>query len=68
MMQDVMFETLTRILRFESETCQSAALHGLGHLRHPDTAAVIADYLEHNRDIDPELRDYALDAARFDVM
>ena len=28
-MQDVMFETLSRILGLESETCQGAALHGL---------------------------------------
>ncbi|MBA3857498.1 MAG: hypothetical protein C0507_11375 [Cyanobacteria bacterium PR.3.49] len=43
--QDVMFETLTKILYLESEECQGAALHGLGHLRHPNTEKVIRDWI-----------------------
>ena len=35
-MQDVMFETLARILELDSPRCQGDALHGLGHLHHPD--------------------------------
>ena len=37
-MQDVMFDTLAKILELASSSCQMAALHGLGHLHHPGTA------------------------------
>lgn len=43
--QDVMFETLTKILHLKSEECQGGALHGLGHLRHPDTEKVIRNWI-----------------------
>ena len=46
--QNAMFTTLQKILLLESEDCQSAALHGLGHLRHPDTKQVINDYIQKN--------------------
>lgn len=67
-MQDVMFETLSRILKLDSPTCQGAALHGLGHLHHPDTEQLIRRYIERNKNIDPALREYALAAARFNVL
>ena len=67
-MQDVMFATIARILDLPSETCQAAALHGLGHLHHPDTADLIQGYLTRNSAISAELRDYALAAARFEVL
>ena len=67
-MQDVMFATLARILDLRSETCQAAALHGLGHLHHPETAELIQGYLSRNSAISPDLRDYAMAAARFEVM
>ena len=67
-MQDVMFATLARILDLPSETCQAAALHGLGHLHHPETADLIQGYLTRNSAISPKLRDYALAAARFEVL
>lgn len=67
LMQDVMFETLERILTLPSETCQAAALHGLGHLHHPSTQAAIERYLKRSS-VSAELRNYALAAARFEVL
>jgi hypothetical protein len=67
-MQDVMFETLSRILALPSVTCQAAALHGLGHLHHPGTSEVILGFLAGNPGMETELRDYALAAARFEVL
>lgn len=67
-MQDVMFETLSKILALPQAQCQFAALHGLGHLHHPETLDLIGNYLARNPDISEELKEYALDAARFDVM
>jgi hypothetical protein len=41
LMQDVLFETLSELLNSDSETCQGAVLHGLGHLHHPRTEELI---------------------------
>lgn len=68
MMQDAMFETLGKILALPQEHCQFAALHGLGHLHHPATLDLVGNYLALNPEISDELREYALDAARFDVL
>jgi len=67
-MQDVMFETLERILGLNSIECQTAALHGLGHLHHPKTNDLIERYIEQRGPIERGLRDYAWAAARFEVM
>ena len=67
-MQDVMFETLGKILQLPSVSCQEAAIHGLGHLHHPGTSNLISAYLAQNPRIDENLREYALAAARFEVM
>jgi hypothetical protein len=67
-MQNAMFETLSQILDIPSMECQRAALHGLGHLCHPDTEALVLRYLRHNEAIDPELRAYAETASRFEVL
>ncbi len=67
-MQDVMFETLERILDLRSPRCQCDALHGLGHLHHPKTEQLIAQYIEANPGIDPEMKKYALAAAEFQVL
>lgn len=66
-MQDVMFETLQKILFLPAPVCQGAALHGLGHLRHPATGSLIRLYLDQYRDADRDLRAYAMAASRFDV-
>jgi hypothetical protein len=65
-MQDVMYETLERILVLPNEACQAAALHGIGHLHHPRTPEAIERFLA--RQLSPELRDYALAAGRFEIM
>ncbi len=67
-MQDVMFETLSRILELDSVHCQDAALHGLGHLHHPLTPTVIGQFLENHPDLTKEQRDYALAAMEFKVL
>ncbi len=48
--------------------CQKSALHGLGHLDHPDTEALIRGYLACNDPMEPELRAYAEAASRFEVL
>ena len=63
-----MFETLAKILELSSPIAQGAALHGLGHLHHPETEGLIDDYLEANPDLEAEMREYALAAARFQVL
>lgn len=67
LMQDVMFETLDRILTLPSDTCQAAALHGLGHLHDPRTQEAIERYLK-RPSVSAELRAYAVAAARFEVL
>lgn len=67
-MQDVMFQTLARILSLDSEICQGAALHGLGHLHHPGTQELIDRYIRENPSLTKEWKDYALAAARFEVL
>ena len=49
LMQDGMFETLSRILALESDICQGAALHGLSHLHHPKTETIIANRNDHRK-------------------
>jgi hypothetical protein len=63
-----MFATLGKILAVPSESCQTAALHGLGHLHHPDTNELVQSYLATNPSITPDLREYALAAAQFRVL
>ena len=65
-MQDVMFDTLECVLYLPSEVCQTAALHGLGHLHHPNTQAAITRYLKGS--VSSDLREYALAASRFEVL
>ena len=67
-MQDVMFETLVKILSLDSKICQGAALHGLSHLHHPETNTAIQSYLDLNPDLDVEWRNIALGASRFKLM
>ncbi len=67
-MQDVMFETLCTILECDAPHIQYSALHGLGHLHHPHTKAVIEDWLRRCTPGDEELVAYANSAARFEVM
>jgi hypothetical protein len=57
--QDVMFQTLVRILELDDDECQCAALHGLGHVQHPETKKTIAKYLRKHPDISEDLKEYA---------
>lgn len=66
--QDVMFETLTKILYLESEECQGAALHGLGHLRHPNTEKVIRDWIATQPDLPEDDLEYAEACITGDIM
>jgi hypothetical protein len=66
-MQDVMFETLEQILWLPSGETRQAALHGLGHLRHPRTPALIQRWLRKHGKDDPLLAKYAREAAHFKV-
>jgi hypothetical protein len=67
-MQDVMFQTLTRILWLDSDSCQGAALHGLGHLHHPETQELVDRYLREHPSLTKGRVDYALAAAKFEVL
>lgn len=48
-LQNAMFVTLQKILQLDSVDCQFAALHGLGHVRHPDNAGVIQAYIRQHQ-------------------
>jgi hypothetical protein len=54
-MLNAMFETLCEILALPDSRCQQYALHGLGHLRHPDVTKVVQKFMDENRnDLAPE--------------
>jgi hypothetical protein len=59
-LEEIIFETLTRILTLSDRECQHAALHGLGHLRHRDTAGVVREYLARSERLPAELTEYAI--------
>ena len=61
-------ELFARLLEHQAPVAQYAALHGLGHLEHPDRVATIDRYLAANSWMDPDQRDYALAARRGDVL
>jgi len=42
---DVLFETLTRILAIPNRACQESALHGLGHLYHPNVHDAVERFI-----------------------
>ncbi|MFZ3214574.1 MAG: hypothetical protein WA192_00770 [Candidatus Acidiferrales bacterium] len=67
-MQDVMFETLTKILRFDCEFCQFGALHGLGHLHHPRTWTLVHTFIAEHPALSAERKQYALKGAAFQVL
>lgn len=67
-LQDIYFHTLAKVLAIDSWICQSAALHGLDHLHHPDTAALIGRYIEEHPSLTTEQLAYAQAAAKFEVL
>jgi hypothetical protein len=46
---DVMFETLKRILDLPHAESQRCALHGLGHLHHPEVHDTVQHYIDGNK-------------------
>jgi len=68
LIQDVIFEVLSGLLKSDSANCRDAALHGLGHLHHPETKALIDSYLAEHPSLSAAARAYALAAAEFNVM
>jgi hypothetical protein len=48
-MLDVMFETLKRILDLRDTETQRCALHGLGHLDHPEVHDTVQRYIDANK-------------------
>jgi hypothetical protein len=67
-LQDIYFQTLAKVLTIDSWICQGAALHGLGHLHHPDTAALINRYIDEHPSLTKEQLAYAQAAAKFEVL
>ena len=67
LMQDVMFSALADILALDSEICQDAALHGLGHLHHPETEELIQAFITQHPSLTKKRKDYALAASRYEV-
>jgi hypothetical protein len=59
MMQDVLFQTLSDVLRLDSTICIGSALHGLEHLHHPETKQLMDDFLKAHPDLDELLKTYA---------
>ena len=66
-LQDIFFQTLARVLAIDSWICQRAALHGLGHLHHPETKELIERFVGEHPSLTDEQKAYALAAARFEV-
>jgi hypothetical protein len=67
-LQDIFFQTLSKVLAIDSWICQGAALHGLGHLHHPGTKELVNRYLDENPSLTTEQKAYALAAAEFQVL
>lgn len=58
-LEEVMFDTLAKLLELESESCRIDALHGLNHLPHPRREKLILDYLASRPGLDEVHRRYA---------
>ncbi len=65
--QEAMFSALTQILEIDSLSCQLAALHGLGHLRHPNTEKAITTYLVRNPTLGEDHRRFAVACITGDI-
>lgn len=46
---DAMLQTLSRTLALSDQRAQQYALHGLGHLHHPDVRTIVQRYLDKHR-------------------
>ena len=57
--KETMLRAMEQILLSPSEDCRAAALHGLGHLRHPPKAQVIKKFLRSHPELSDECRSFA---------
>lgn len=46
---EAMYQTLQKILALDHRGCQWSALHGLGHLHHPQGREIVQSYLDVHR-------------------
>jgi len=67
-LQDIFFHTLIKVLALDSWICQGAALHGLGHLHHPETPEVVDKFIGEHPTLTEEQIAYAHAAAKFKVL
>jgi hypothetical protein len=67
-LQDIFFHTLVKVLSLDSWICQGAALHGLGHLHHPETSEVVNKFIRERPALTEEQIAYARAAAKFSVL
>jgi hypothetical protein len=66
---DTLFNTLVRILNLDDTRSHGSALHGLGHLHHPDGAQVVQRFIEtHRADAPPEAIEWAIQCRDGTVM
>jgi hypothetical protein len=63
-----LLDAFGEMLRDGHDATRTAALHGLGHLAHPDRADLIRDFLSASPGLDPGLRVYAERAMVGDVL
>jgi hypothetical protein len=66
--RNAFFQTFGRLLHHPAPVAQYAALHGLGHLRHPGVSESIDHYLASDPNIPLDRRTYAERARRGDVL
>ena len=59
LMQDVLFGTLSEVVLIDSPICRGSALHGLEHLHHPETLALIDGLIRSHPELARELTEYA---------
>jgi hypothetical protein len=59
LMQDVLFGALSEVVLIDSSICRGSALHGLEHLHHPETLALIDGLIRSHPEIAEELTEYA---------
>lgn len=59
LMQDVLFATLSEVLLIDSSICRGSALHGLEHLHHPNTMALVDGVIKSHPELAKQLRGWA---------
>jgi hypothetical protein len=59
MVIETMLEVLAKILKLNDRDCQISALHGLGHLKHPNRQQVIESFLASHPELNEQSKRYA---------